>query len=78
MRYYEFMTIWRFDAPLAPVWDCIKHSETWNEWWTGIIRVVELKKGETNGVGAIHRPTWQRVKAKAEWRKRLPRRRENF
>lgn len=59
MSYYEFMTVWRFDAPLAPVWECIKQSETWNEWWTGIIRVVELKKGDADGVGAIHRSTWK-------------------
>ena len=59
MSDYEFVTIWRFDAPLAPVWDLIKNSENWSEWWKGIIRVVELKKGDADGVGAIHRSTWK-------------------
>lgn len=59
MRDYEFVTIWRFDAPLAPVWNCVKDSEIWSEWWKGIIRVVELKKGDADGVGAIHRSTWK-------------------
>lgn len=59
MSDYEFVTIWRFDAPLEPVWDLIKDSENWSEWWKGIIRVVELKKGDADGVGAIHRSTWK-------------------
>ena len=59
MSDYEFVTIWRFDAPLEPVWDLIKDSENWSEWWKGIIRVVELKKGDVDGVGAIHRSTWK-------------------
>ena len=59
MSNYEFVTIWRFDAPIAPVWDLIKDSENWSEWWKGIVQVIELKKGDADGVGAIHRSTWK-------------------
>lgn len=59
MRYYEFVSIWRFDAPLAGVWHEIKHSETWSEWWKGVIRVVELKEGDANGLGSVRRSTWK-------------------
>jgi hypothetical protein len=59
MEYYEFVTIWRFDAPIEKVWETIKHSETWHEWWKGVIRVVELKKGDANGIGSIRRSTWK-------------------
>jgi hypothetical protein len=58
-EYYEFMTIWRFDAPLEKVWETIKHSETWHEWWKGVLRVVELKEGDSDGVGSIRRSTWK-------------------
>ncbi|MBX7173501.1 MAG: SRPBCC family protein [Pyrinomonadaceae bacterium] len=58
-EYYEFVTIWRFDAPLEKVWETIKHSEHWHEWWQGVIRVVELKEGDKNGLGSIRRSTWK-------------------
>jgi len=55
MADYEFVTIWNFDAPLERVWEHIKHSETWNEWWKGVIRVVELRPGDADGLGSIRR-----------------------
>jgi uncharacterized protein YndB with AHSA1/START domain len=59
MSYYEFVTVWRFDAPVEKVWDAIIRSETWHEWWTGVLRVVELKAGDKNGVGSIRRSAWK-------------------
>src|SRR5262249_28959220 len=56
---YEFVTIWKFDAPIEHVWDEIKHSERWSEWWKGVLRVVELKKGDEDGLGSIRRSTWK-------------------
>jgi hypothetical protein len=56
---YEFVTIWHFDAPIEHVWDEIKHSERWNEWWKGVLRVVELKEGDADGLGSIRRSTWK-------------------
>jgi len=58
-EYYEFVTVWRFDAPIKEVWETIKHSETWNEWWKGVLKVVELKPGDADGVGSIRRSTWK-------------------
>ena len=58
-EYYEFVTIWRLDAPLEKVWDVIKASEKWHEWWKGVLRVVEIKKGDENGLGMISRSTWK-------------------
>jgi uncharacterized membrane protein len=59
VSYYEFVTIWHFDAPVERVWDAIKDSESWPEWWKGVIRVEELKSGDPDGLGAIHRSTWK-------------------
>ena len=59
-EYYEFVTVWRFDAPLEKVWETIRCSEKWNEWWTGVLRVEELKPGDAeSGVGSIRRSTWK-------------------
>ena len=58
-KYYEFVTIWRFDAPIEKVWDAIKQSENWSDWWKGVIKVVELKAGDADGIGKIIRSTWR-------------------
>ena len=59
MSDYEFVTVWRFDAPLAPVWQEIKNSETWPGWWQGVLRVEVLKAGDAGGLGKIIRSTWK-------------------
>jgi len=59
VSYYEFVTIWNLDAPVEKVWEEIKDSGSWPEWWKGVIRVVELEAGDGDGVGAIHRSTWK-------------------
>ena len=58
-EYYEFVTVWRFDAPIEKVWEKIKHSESWNQWWKGVIKVEELKAGDADGIGSIRRSTWK-------------------
>jgi uncharacterized membrane protein len=57
--FYEFVTVWKFDAPIEPVWDVIKDSENWSEWWKGVLSVKEIKCGNKNGIGSIHRSTWK-------------------
>jgi len=59
MSDYEFVTIWNFDAPIGLVWNEIKQSETWSEWWKGVLRVQELKPGDDDGLGSIRRSTWK-------------------
>src|ERR1044072_7078302 len=58
-EYYEFVTVWRFDAPLETVWEAIKRSEHWHEWWKGVVKVVEIKAGDADGLGSVRRPTWK-------------------
>jgi uncharacterized membrane protein len=59
MSDYEFVSVWNIDAPLDKVWETIKHSESWPEWWKGVIRVVEIKEGNADGLGSIRRSTWK-------------------
>jgi uncharacterized membrane protein len=56
---YEFVTIWRFDAPIEQVWAVIEDSENWSEWWKGVLSVEQIKHGDENGIGSIHRSTWK-------------------
>jgi uncharacterized protein YndB with AHSA1/START domain len=56
---YEFVTVWRFDAPIEKVWRELRHSERWHEWWKGVLSVTELSPGAENGVGSIRRSTWK-------------------
>jgi uncharacterized protein YndB with AHSA1/START domain len=56
---YEFVTIWRFDAPIEQIWEVIKDSEKWSEWWKGVLRIEQIKSGNENGIGSIHRSTWK-------------------
>jgi len=58
-EYYEFVTIWRFDAPIEKVWEQIKDSERWSDWWRGVVKVEELKAGDSEGLGKIVRSTWK-------------------
>jgi len=55
---YALTTHWHVAAPIDTVWDAIHEVEDWPRWWRYVRSVVELRKGDANGVGAIRRFTW--------------------
>ncbi|HEX8194877.1 MAG TPA: SRPBCC family protein [Pyrinomonadaceae bacterium] len=59
MSDYEFVTIWRIEAPIEAVWEEIKNSQGWSEWWRGVLEVKEIKKGDENGIGNVFRSRWR-------------------
>lgn len=59
MRAYEFVTIWRVKAPIESVWKEIYHAKDWPTWWQGVESVSEIRKGDEQGVGSVHRYTWK-------------------
>jgi hypothetical protein len=59
MADYNFVTLWRFRAPLAAVWDSVYRSEEWPAWWRGVERVEVLEEGDANHVGGVRRYTWK-------------------
>ena len=61
MAAYEFVTVWRVDAPIEKVWDEIYYSEHWPEWWDGVESVEEIVEGDDLGVGSVRRYTWKSV-----------------
>jgi len=59
MKTYNFVTIWRVQAPIEKVWNEIYHSSDWPTWWKGVEAVSEVRKGDERGVGSIRRYTWK-------------------
>ena len=60
---YRFSTTWVLEAERQAVWDAIYESETWPEWWRGVVRTERLARGDPSGVGQ---------RGIYEWRARLP------
>jgi polyketide cyclase/dehydrase/lipid transport protein len=58
MKEYTLVTRWRLAAPIDRVWGAIYAVEAWPRWWRYVQSVVELSKGDANGVGAVRRFTW--------------------
>lgn len=56
---YRFLTVWRLQAPLDKVWDALRDTSRWPEWWTGVLAVKRLAEGDANGVGQLERYTWK-------------------
>ena len=56
---YEFVTIWQLEAPIEEIWEEISHPKRWPGWWKGVESVTELRPGDENGVGSLHRCVWK-------------------
>jgi uncharacterized protein YndB with AHSA1/START domain len=61
MAQYEFLTTWCLDAPIERVFDVLRASRRYPEWWEGVQRVVALEDGDADGVGEASRFTWRSV-----------------
>lgn len=59
MADYQFSTIWRVEASVQEVWEILCHPDLWPEWWESLEQIIELKKGDVRGIGALHRYTWK-------------------
>ncbi len=55
---YSLVTQWRLDAPIERVWDALITSDEWPKWWGSVKQVVEIKKGDAQGLGSVRRFTW--------------------
>jgi len=59
IREYRFLTTWCLEAPIEPIWDALRDSERWPQWWRGVERVVEIEPGAEDGTGQLARYTWR-------------------
>jgi len=55
---YSLITRWHLEAPIERVWEALIAVEEWPRWWRFVQAVVELNKGDEEGVGAVRRYTW--------------------
>jgi uncharacterized protein YndB with AHSA1/START domain len=61
MTHYEFLTRWQLDAPLDEVFELLRDSGRYPDWWKGVKRVELLRTGSEDGIGDVSRFTWRSV-----------------
>ena len=58
VRQYSLVTWWHLEAPIERTWQALVAPEEWPSWWRYVEEVVELEKGNAQGIGAVRRYTW--------------------
>jgi hypothetical protein len=56
---FSFISVWRIEAPLPPVWEAMCRFEDWPSWWRGVERVEVLEMGDSNRIGFRSLQTWK-------------------
>ena len=57
MADYNFITTWKFDAPIEKVYNAIHDADNYPKWWKGQLKVESIIQGDELGVGAVKRFT---------------------
>ena len=55
---YALTTEWVLDAPIEAIYAALAAPETWPRWWRYVEAVALVRKGDAEGIGAVHRYTW--------------------
>jgi hypothetical protein len=55
---YSLVTQWHLDAPIERVWDALITTGDWPLWWQYVRQVVEIEKGDAQGLDSVRRFTW--------------------
>jgi uncharacterized membrane protein len=56
---YNFVTVWKYAAPVEKIWPLMRDAENWPSWWKGVRKVEVLQHGDANGIGTLRRFTWR-------------------
>jgi uncharacterized protein YndB with AHSA1/START domain len=56
---YNFLTTWLLEAERERVWEAIYDSESWPQWWKGVLEAEKLEEGDADGVGEFGRYVWK-------------------
>jgi uncharacterized protein YndB with AHSA1/START domain len=51
-------TEWLLEAPIERIWEALTVPADWPRWWRYVQAVVELEKGDAEGLGALRRYVW--------------------
>ena len=55
---YALTTEWVLDAPIEAIYAALEAPATWPRWWCYVEAVALVRKGDAEGIGAVHRYTW--------------------
>ncbi len=55
---FQLVSQWHLAAPVAAVWEALKATERWPDWWPYVQSVRELHAGDADGLGAIRHIRW--------------------
>jgi len=59
MAEYRFLTTWLLEAERERVWEAIYDSESWPQWWKGVLEAEKMEEGDEDGVGQFGRYVWK-------------------
>lgn len=57
--YFDLVSHWRLDAPVARVWQAVTDTPGWPRWWPGVVDVALLRRGDGTGKGRIEQITFR-------------------
>ncbi len=58
MAHYQFVTVWRLQAPIERVFAEIDDVQSWPAWWPSVRRVDRREAGSGDGIGAVFDTTF--------------------
>lgn len=61
MAQYAFLTTWVLDAPIRQVFDVLKDSKGYPDWWKGVTSCEVLEPADETGIGELDRFSWKSV-----------------
>ncbi|HTX39847.1 MAG TPA: SRPBCC family protein [Bryobacteraceae bacterium] len=59
MALFHFVSVWRIESPIDPVWDAIYRFEDWPKWWRGVEQTDVVDRGDANRIGFRTREVWK-------------------
>ena len=60
MADYSFVTEWRLEAPIEPVYAALHDSLAWPDWWPAVKAVEEIRPATSRGgIGTVRRYTFK-------------------
>ncbi len=53
MTDYNFLTVWKFEAPIDKIYNTVHDADNYHLWWKGQSKVETIQRGDSLGVGAV-------------------------
>lgn len=58
---FDFVTEWRFVAPIGVVWEIVARPEVWPLWWRGVLQAKLIRQGTDDGHGFVYAYVWRSI-----------------